>query len=368
MIQFLSCPYIYPVMSTRSLSMLRAAGVGLLLSAGGLGTPAPVLAAIFSPSCYFTGNQVNLGNYSGSAAADSAHTLGFSCAVGFSWGDPDPRATFRLCLYMGEDPGSRAGYLPWRYMKNNNVTGTGQIYLAYNLYADRSHSQVLMPEGNGTPVVVDFTLTGENGSTYVSGSGSIPVYARIPGAQGSLPAGTYYSYNPNFTLRYQAVSGGAAPASCDGGSSTHASGNIQFTAEVADSCSLSVSGVNFGSINEFGRLRTEKTAEGNLSVQCSQGKPYTVYLGSGNNPADGGYRQMANGEARLSYQLYQDAAHTQVWDETGGTLLAGGPGGVSRTGNGSEQTLTVYGRIQAGTIVPVTVGSYIDMVTVTVSY
>ncbi|HDZ1003214.1 TPA: spore coat U domain-containing protein [Klebsiella variicola] len=368
MMHFLFCSGLSWGLLPRSVTSLRSAGVGLLLIVGGTGTPEPVLAAISSPACYFTGNQLNLGNYSGSVATDSGHTLGFSCAVGFSWDEADPRATFRLCLYMGEDPGTQAGYLPLRYLKNNNVTGTGQVYLAYNLYADRSHSQVLMPEGTGTPLVVDFTLTGEKGSTYVSGSGSIPVYARIPGGQGALPAGAYYSYNPNFTLRYQAVSGGVPPASCDGGSSTYASGNIQITTEVADSCSLSVVGVNFGTINEIGPLRSEKVAEGRLAVQCSQGKPYTVYLGSGNNPGEGGSRQMANGDARLPYQLYQNAAHTLIWNETGGILQTGGSGGVSLMGSGSEQTLPVYGRIQAGTTVPGTVGAYTDTVTVTVSY
>lgn len=80
---------------------------------------------------------------------------------------------------MGEDPGNQAGYQPWRYLKNNNVTGNGEASLAYNLYADSAHTQILMPENAGAPLVVDFTLTGGNGSTYVSSNGSIPIYARI---------------------------------------------------------------------------------------------------------------------------------------------------------------------------------------------
>lgn len=139
MMHFLFCSGLSWGLLPRSVTSLRSAGVGLLLIVGGTGTPEPVLAAISSPACYFTGNQLNLWNYSGSVATDSGHTLGFSCAVGFSWDEADPRATFRLCLYMGEDPGTQAGYLPLRYLKNNNVTGTGQVYLAYNLYADRSH-------------------------------------------------------------------------------------------------------------------------------------------------------------------------------------------------------------------------------------
>ena len=342
--------------------------VTALLISGLLVTPPPVQAEISSPSCQFTGAQLNLGSYSSSASVDSAQTIGFSCAVGFSWGDPDPRATFRLCLYMGEDPGNQSGYQPWRYLKNNNVTGSGEAHLAYNLYADPSHSQILMPENAGTPLVVDFTLSAGNGSTYVSSNGNIPIYARIAGGQGALPANIYHSYNPPFTLRYQAVSGGTPPANCDGGSATYASGSIQIITQVTDSCSLSTRGVNFGTLGEVGRLKTASFAEGEVTVQCSSGKPYTLYLGSGNHPSSGEYRQMANGEARLPYQLYQDPAHTRVWNETGGTTQTGGVGGVSGTGNGSSQTLRIYGLIPTGTTVPGNVGTYTDTVMVTVAY
>lgn len=342
--------------------------LGILLVSSSLVVPTSVQAEISSPSCQFTGGQMNLGTYSSTAAVDSAQTIGFSCAVGFSWGDPDPRATFRLCLTMGEDPGNQAGYQPWRYLKNNNVTGTGEAYLAYNLYADSAHSQILMPENAGTPLVVDFTLSAGNGSTYVSNNGSIPIYARIASGQGALPANIYHSYNPPFTLRFQAVSGGTPPATCDGGSSTTTSGGIQIITQVTDSCSLSTRGVNFGTLDDVGQLKTARFAEGAVTVQCSSGKPYTLYLGSGNNPASDGYRRMANAQAQLPYQLYQDSAHTRVWDETGGTTQTGGIGGLSGAGNGASQTLTIYGLIPAGTPVPGNVGTYSDTVMVTVAY
>ena len=361
-------PSLSPTVQPRCSGRIPRLALCLVFAGSSLTVPVATQAAISSPFCTFSGAQLNIGTYSATAATDSTHTIGFSCAVGFSWGDPDPRATFRLCLFMGEDPGNQPGYQPWRYLKNNNVNGTTEAYLAYNLYADRSHSQILMPENAGVPLVVDFTLTGENGSTYVNASGSIPVYARIPAGQGALPANIYHSYNPSFTLRYQAVSGGTAPASCDGGSSVFALGNIQIISEVVDSCSLSATGVNFGTLADIGTLRKEKTAEGALTVQCSSGKPYTLYLGDGNNPSGNGYRQMANGDARLAYQLYQEASHTRVWDETGGVSQTGGSGGVSGIGSGSDQTLILYGLIAAGTVMPGNVGTYTDTVTITVAY
>lgn len=366
--KFLSAAVLSPIPLSRREKTFRLYSLSFLLASSSLTLAPQAEAAISSPSCQFSGAQFNLGTYSSTAAVDSAQAIGFSCSVGFSWDETDPRATFRLCLSMGEDPGNQAGYQPWRYLKNNNVTGNGEASLAYNLYADSAHTQILMPENAGAPLVVDFTLTGGNGSTYVSSNGSIPIYARIAGGQGSLPANIYHSYNPPFTLRYQAVSGGTPPATCDGGSSTYTSGGIQIITQVTDSCSLSTHGVNFGTLSEVGQLKTPYSAEGAVTVQCSSGKPYTLYLGGGNNIDSNGYRRMANGEARLPYQLYQDSSHSRIWDETGGTSQAGGIGGVSGFGNGSNQTLRVYGLIPAGTTVPGNVGTYTDTVMVTVAY
>ena len=45
----------------------------------------------------------------------------------------------------------------------------------------------------------------------------------------------------------------------------------------------------------------------------------------------------------VAYGLYQDSAHTTNWGKTNGTDTESG------TGNGSAQTLTVYGHIAAQT-------------------
>jgi spore coat protein U-like protein len=48
---------------------------------------------------------------------------------------------------------------------------------------------------------------------------------------------------------------------------------------------------------------------------------------------------LSNGTATVQYQLYSDSGRSVVWGNTIGTNT------VSGTGNGSAQTLTVYGQV-----------------------
>ena len=96
-----------------------------------------------------------------------------------------------------------------------------------------------------------------------------------------------------------------------------------------------------------------------ITVTCTTGASYNVGLdggGGGNINA----RRMINGTNNVGYQLYSNSGRTTVWGTTIGTdTLAG-------TGNGTAQTLTVYGRVPAQTTPPAAV--YNDTVNVTVTY
>ena len=62
----------------------------------------------------------------------------------------------------------------------------------------------------------------------------------------------------------------------------------------------------------------------------------------------------------LNYTLYSDSGRTAVWGQTIGTDTVAG------TGNGSAQSVSVYGRIPGGQApVPAT---YSDTITATVTY
>lgn len=69
---------------------------------------------------------------------------------------------------------------------------------------------------------------------------------------------------------------------------------------------------------------------------------------------------MVNGANLLAYALYSDSGRTTNWGNTVSTDTVPG------TGNGSAQTLTVYGRIAAAQYV--TPGSYADTITATITY
>jgi spore coat protein U-like protein len=98
-----------------------------------------------------------------------------------------------------------------------------------------------------------------------------------------------------------------------------------------------------------------------LKVQCTNTTPYTVSLDKGTS--SGGtitQRKLINGSATINYNIYTDSPGGTLWgDGTTGVSLGG-------TGNGAEQTITIYGRIPAQTTAAP--GTYGDTVTVTVTY
>jgi spore coat protein U-like protein len=88
-------------------------------------------------------------------------------------------------------------------------------------------------------------------------------------------------------------------------------------------------------------------------VNCSNGTPFTIALGNGTNYSMG--RRLASGASYINYFLYSDSSRSNQWDS------------VTGTGNGSDQSFTVYGRIPSGQSISYT-GSYGDTVIATITY
>jgi spore coat protein U-like protein len=118
-------------------------------------------------------------------------------------------------------------------------------------------------------------------------------------------------------------------------------------------CTISAGGaVSFGNYDWTVAAPTDTV--GSMTYTCTS--TALVFLSTGSS---GTYTQrtMVSGTSPLGYNLYTDAARTQIWGDlfTGGTIQVAPAGTPAR--------LDVYGRIPAGQNVPS--GSYTDSITVT---
>lgn len=144
-------------------------------------------------------------------------------------------------------------------------------------------------------------------------------------------------------------------------------------AMAASDCSVSASGVAFGVYDPT--LATPDDSTGSVVVTCTYTGPggvdtadYTVTLSTGTG---GSYapRKLTAGASRLDYNLFRDAARTQVWGNasSGTTIITGslrvGPG----NGNGTRTaTHVVYGRIPQ--LQDADTGNYTDSILVTLTF
>ena len=109
-----------------------------------------------------------------------------------------------------------------------------------------------------------------------------------------------------------------------------------------------------------GLLTSPVPATGTLTVTCTAGTAYTVGLDKGATGASVTTRVMTGpGTDTVSYSLLQSLGGSN-WGNTPDTDTVAG------TGNGSAQTLTVFGNIP--TQHSPSVGAYADTVNVTVSF
>jgi spore coat protein U domain-containing protein, fimbrial subunit CupE1/2/3/6 len=145
-----------------------------------------------------------------------------------------------------------------------------------------------------------------------------------------------------------------------------ATSSLAVNASVSANCTITTSAVAFGAYDPIvTNATTALDGTGTVSVTCTNGSAVAVTLDQGANAANGStdtvpLRQMKDSTTDvLAYFLYSDAGHTTVWGNTAGT-------GENDTGNGVQQTLTVYGSVPAGQNVPA--ASYSDTVIATVTF
>ena len=198
----------------------------------------------------------------------------------------------------------------------------------------------------------DFT---SNGSGAISGT--VTVYARLAASQQSAIPASYSETMSAGTTNDLQYGSKTTQGSCPTGGST-SQFSFTVTATVTTSCNINATSLGFGSA---GVLSANVDATSTVTPQCTNTTPYNIGLNAGTAPgATVTTRKMSSGGNTISYSLYSNSGRTTNWGNTVGTDTVGG------TGTGSNQTLTVYGRVPAqSTPAP---ASYSDTIIVTTTY
>jgi spore coat protein U-like protein len=153
----------------------------------------------------------------------------------------------------------------------------------------------------------------------------------------------------------------AALLECPVAEATTASNTFTVQAVINSSCNVSATTLNFGTYDPTSATAINGTST--LSVFCTAGTPYTAALNVGSGGGSFVTRTIANGGNLLNYNLFRDAARSQVWGDGSGSTFT-----VSGTGSGllTANNLTVYGEIPIAQDGPP--GTYTSTITVTVAY
>src|SRR5262245_34061530 len=145
-------------------------------------------------------------------------------------------------------------------------------------------------------------------------------------------------------------------------SAATATANLGVSATVTNNCTISTSALAFGGYDPVvANASTALDGTGTVTVACTKGTTATVGLGLGSNSSAGARRMSDGAGSFLTYELYQDASHTTVWGNAGGSLLA-----PAAAPSKNARNFTVYGQVAASQ--DVAAGSYSDTVVATVNF
>lgn len=136
------------------------------------------------------------------------------------------------------------------------------------------------------------------------------------------------------TLLAGAVAGSLTPATA-----ATTTSNIAVSMTIQATCNVSTADMAFGTYQG-----AQLASTGSVTVICTNTTPYQIGIDSGQHAGTGNYAWRMAGPAGnfLSYQVFRDASHLQLW---GGTQNVDTPSG---TGTGNPQTFTAYGLIAGG--------------------
>jgi len=255
----------------------------------------------------------------------------------------------RVCLSMpaGDGLGSTVA---------DRRMSTGSNFVQFQMYTDAARTQVWgVHGGSPPPLALDFSaLIGTQVRTAT-------IYGRVFSGQTGKSVGTYLS---NFTtVQSREATYALSPPSCNSiASAPIALPTLTSQLIITPACTIVANDLSFGTVSTLG---SNKDATSTIQATCTLGGAYSVALNGGAVTGSVGDRrmQLGAGPDRVGYQLYRDSGRTLVWGET---PSGGGANVVVGIGDGTAQTLTVYGRVPAQGAEPQ--GTYLDTVTATVTY
>ncbi len=344
---------------TRMLSLATCVWLFQTLATPALiGTALMAVAPAARANCTYSGTSSNTYTYTAAniAAAAPLDLQGtWACYNGSTTASSSQYICY-MATFGSPAPGSNGGTLAYsvRLYKNNSGSNNANTNVATN-----SNSTTAATSG-----------TWYRNPLYSTPDPNITKLEFNVAANAASTATTAGTYTASSTLHIDEQANSGSCEGNSGGGWDSASTALTGYYVVPSFCALGTTSatLDFGNLN-VGPLAAERNATTTLTVKCNNQATYTVYLGDGGYRLGAGARQMANGTARLAYQLYKDSGHQTIWDATGiGSGTINGSGGVTETGSGGNQNLTVYGRIAQGTNVPATIGNYSDTVVITVAY
>jgi len=325
---------------------IPALAAGIVIVAGSWGAASPAQAQ--NVTCSFSITDFDFGQLDllRGVSADLSGTVSVSC-------NGPPRQNIRACVSIGAGSGGATGAA-------ERLMTSGRGGLRFGLFSDGARS---VPLGSFTAPVggaggVELTLVA---NTLGASTVSAPIYARVFANQANVSAGSYTSRFAGNDA--QIVFGPAAsipPCNAIGGGSGQVSSPSGFSvrAQAMPSCVVSGATLDFGPTGFLGRVTDGQTT---LAAVCTNGTAYTVGLNGGqSNASDPAQRRMRQGKDAVIYGLFLDASRTRPFgDITGSNTFAG-------TGDGTSQSIPVFGRVPAQPTPPA--GTYTDQVIVTLTF
>lgn len=295
----------------------------LILTVGAGALFAPRAEAAIT-SCTLTTGGVIFSPYNSQTKAqvDGTGTITVTCT--------GTLATNTSSLHLG---GGNANSCTARQMR------TGANNLGYQIFKDAARADRFCTGGDRLQLA-NFDFTSGQPQTQI-----VTLYGRVTANQN--PAYTPSTYTDSLEASVLRGNNGT----------TAGSASVPISGSVSPICSVSAGSLGFGSYS--GSI---VNATATVSVNCTNTAPYQVSLGGGSNQSGSARRMAGPLSSYLAYELFRDSGRTLAWGDGSAQLGARQSG----TGNGSAQSLTVYGRIPAGQMPAV--GSYSDSVVVTVEY